>query len=264
MTGAVTTFPLPYPTSGPTSVSVGPDSALWFVEQSVAKIGRVTPAGQISEFSLPSAHSQPVALTSGSDGAVWFTELVSDCGGCLASKPVIARITPAGSISEFSLPPADTGPQSVGGITRGPDGALWFTEGSAHQIGQMTPAGSLREFPLAEGVFLDAITSGSDGALWFTLDGHLGRIMPTTGVVTEYPLPTAYVGANTVGHTGITRGPDGAIWFTWGGSRDNGIGRVTPSGAMTEYLADLSGPLAIGPDSRLWVGGGGQVGRITL
>jgi virginiamycin B lyase len=128
----------------------------------------------------------------------------------------------------------------------------------------MTPDGSLREFPLAAGAFPEAIASGSDGALWFTLGGHLGRILPATGAVTDYALPTSYVGENAVGHSGIARGPDGAIWFSWGGSQDSGIGRVTPSGAMTEYQAALSGPLAIGPDGQLWVGGGGQVGRVIL
>jgi hypothetical protein len=34
------------------------------------------------------------------------------------------------------------------GIVQGPDGSLWFTETGADEIGRMTPAGALTEFPL--------------------------------------------------------------------------------------------------------------------
>jgi streptogramin lyase len=35
-----------------------------------------------------------------------------------------------------------------GGITTGPDGALWFTEQNASKIGRITTAGVITEFPL--------------------------------------------------------------------------------------------------------------------
>jgi virginiamycin B lyase len=57
---------------------------------------------------------------------------------------------------------------------------------------------------------------------------------------------------------GITVGPDGNLWFTE--FNDNGfgdkIGRITPSGIMTEFaLSTVSaGPYQIssGPDGRVW------------
>jgi streptogramin lyase len=48
-------------------------------------------------------------------------------------RPAVAQ-----TITEFPTPTANSGPT---GITTGPDGALWFTEGGANQIGRITTAG---------------------------------------------------------------------------------------------------------------------------
>ncbi len=61
------------------------------------------------------------------------------------------------------------------GITVGPDGNLWFTEYPAQQIGKITTAGVITEYPTAAG---GAITLGPDGNLWFTegLPNNIGRV----------------------------------------------------------------------------------------
>lgn len=71
------------------------------------------PSPSITEFSVPNGGPAGIAL--GPDGNIWFTEYD-------ASK--IARITPSGTITEFSLS-ASSGPAD---IASGPDGNLWFTE----------------------------------------------------------------------------------------------------------------------------------------
>ena len=58
-----------------------------------------------------------VALAS---GIAWFTA---------------HQAAPAGSITEFPVPTAGSNPW---GITAGPDGNLWFTEGNSNQIGRIT------------------------------------------------------------------------------------------------------------------------------
>ncbi len=126
----------------------------------------------------------------------------------------------AATITEFSLPTASRGPA---GITAGPDGALWYTEGDGNRIGRITTAGVITEFPLPapnSGPF--DITAGPDGALWFTeFDGNrIGRIT-TAGTITEFPLPTP--DSHPIG---ITVGPDGALWFTE--RYGNKIGRIVP------------------------------------
>jgi virginiamycin B lyase len=44
----------------------------------------------------------------------------------------IGRITPTGSITEFAIPTALSGPIF---IAAGPNNTIWFTEGSANKIG---------------------------------------------------------------------------------------------------------------------------------
>jgi virginiamycin B lyase len=53
----------------------------------------------------------------------------------------------------------------------------------------------------------------------------------------------------------ITAGSDGNIWFTVGGVLDKQVGRITPSGAVTEY--EITGDptlkgITSGPDGNLW------------
>jgi virginiamycin B lyase len=62
----------------------------------------------------------------GPDGALWFTEQAGN---------KIGRITPAGAITEFSIPTPGAAPLF---ITAGPDGALWFVESNVNKIGRIT------------------------------------------------------------------------------------------------------------------------------
>jgi hypothetical protein len=99
----------------------------------------------------------------------------------------------------------------VRALTAGPDGAVWFTEANAPNIGRITTAGTITEYPLPSGTTgVQGITAGPDGALWFALqdENAIGR-MTTAGVVTEYPVP-----APNTGPYGITLGPDGRLYFT--------------------------------------------------
>ena len=67
---------------------------------------------------------------------------------------------------------------------------------------------------------------------------------------------------------GIAAGPDGNVWFT---EYDAGrIGRITPSGAVTEFSAGItvgSSPrdIVVGSDGNLWYAdtNGRRIGRIT-
>src|SRR5262249_5731396 len=82
------------------------------------------PLSPITEFALPTPNSRPYQITAGADGNLWFTESAGNR---------IGRITPDGTLTEFSLP----NPGSPFGITAGPDGNLWFMEFS--RVGRITP-----------------------------------------------------------------------------------------------------------------------------
>src|SRR5262249_10137580 len=67
-------YPILTPNSVPSGIAAGPDGALWFTEESGAKIGRIPSAGAITEYPIPRPDSDPGAIAVGADGALWFTE----------------------------------------------------------------------------------------------------------------------------------------------------------------------------------------------
>jgi virginiamycin B lyase len=81
--------------------------------------------------------------------------------------------------------------------------------------------------------------------------------------LSEIPVPTA--GALL---QGIVQGPDGNLWFAERNA--NAIGRVTPSGVVTEFTLPNPGSapfwLVVGPDGALWFTeiSGNRIGRIAV
>ncbi|HZU67725.1 MAG TPA: Virginiamycin B lyase [Ktedonobacteraceae bacterium] len=137
----------------------------------------------------------------------------------------------AGTVTEYAIPTKESQPV---GITTGPDGNLWFTEGHGNKIGKVTPGGVFTEYTLPTTMSEpEGITSGPDGNLWFTefnsIDGNrIGKIS-TTGQITEYALPH-----DDSEPESITSGPDSNLWFTeFDGNR---IGKITTTGQLTEYM----------------------------
>jgi virginiamycin B lyase len=176
----------------------------------------------------------------------------------------------AAAIDEYPVAPG----ANPGGITAGPDGALWFVEEGTSTIGRITTAGAVtNHFPVATTPTslpptdpnyvnaLDQITAGPDGNLWFTQprDNQIGVITPG-GAVTEYDVSPS--GARP---DAITRGPDGNLWFTAPGA--NLIGRITTGGSITTFPGAASGAqdITAGPDGALWFTAslGNSIGRIT-
>ena len=276
--GAVTEFPVgPAREFGPDDIAAGPDGNLWFTSSGAGptgppsgRIGRITPTGVVTTFSAGiSATSSPAGITAGPDGNLWFTE---------SGANRVGRITPAGVVTEFS---AGITANVTGPITAGPDGNLWFAESTGasggDRIGRITTTGTVTEFPVgANGP--TGMTAGPDGNVWFT-EGRdrIGRITPQ-GALTEFHAGIS-PGSSPAG---ITAGPDGNLWFTEFNSSPlspsgkrvpvagNRIGRITPTGVVTEFSKGISvgsAPQGItsGPDGNLWFteSDASRIGRIT-
>ncbi len=269
-TGEVTQFPI-LPDSSPQGIAQGPDGNLWFTEVNNpecgdegcrSKVGRMKPNGSYVEYTTGiSDGSEPWEIAAGPNGNLWFTEFAV-AGSDKTNR--IGEINPTtDKVEEFELPPPDSGQQGAFGITAGPDGNVWFTELVGNKIGRITPSGEITEFPVptanSEPI---AITKGSDGNLWFAeQDGEkIGRINPSTHEITEFPIPSS--GGEP---RAITDGPDGNLWF----AEDNGdIGRITPTGTITECSTGISGPIegiTAGPGNTLWFAefDESRIGRIT-
>jgi len=166
------------------------------------------------------------------------------------------------TITEFPVPTQNIYLQD---ITGGPDGNVWFTEGTAgNKIGRITPTGVITEFILPMDSSPYGITSGPDGNIWFT-ENHgnkIGRITPE-GVIAEFTVPTI----NSV-LTEITKGYDGNIWFLEAGAKK--IGRITPEGAITEFSIptanSYTNSITSGPDGNIWFteARANKIGRVNL
>ncbi len=221
----ITAYPLPGTNIVASSITTGPDGNLWFLEASSAtsKVGRITTDGVLKEFPIPDGfyYAPSHRLTTGPDGALWFTGI----------RNAIGRITTDGAVSVFPLPNHDgNGGAITGGtasdIAVGPDGNLWFTEGDANLIGRITPTGVVSEF---------AIPSSAK-----------------VGVPGIPENPPTYITSSEP--TGIAAGSDGNLWFTE--SATNKIGRITPTGVISEYalpgMGRQPGEIASGPDGNLY------------
>jgi streptogramin lyase len=225
---------------------------------------RCLPSG-ITEFGTGiTPLSNPHGITRGVDGNLWFTEF---------NHNAIARITPSGVVTEFSLNALQAGSQPEN-ITSGPNGLLYFTERAVGKIGSINPqAGSNAAIlasliqtavvPSGAGAGVDDITAGPDGNLWFTevsVD-RVGKV--TTNLVTINELSFGITAG--AAPAGIAAGPDGNLWFTESGTHH--IGRITTGGIVTEFALTGSDPEGItaGPFGTLWFAekGSAQIGRIT-
>ena len=128
----------PYTASSSPYGITSADGKLWFTENAVHKIGRMTIGGVCGvgdEFTVPIAGSGPWGITVGPDENLWFTECTTAGNkiGRVNLDPIDHHVlTP--NITEFAPPTASSSPR---GITAGPDGNLWFAEYGGNKIGRL-------------------------------------------------------------------------------------------------------------------------------
>jgi streptogramin lyase len=106
----------------------------------------------------------------------------------------------------------------------------------------------------AEGEQPFGVTAGPDGNIWFTAVG------PTTGVLKVTPQGAVGTSSSSRPYAIVTGG-DGNLWFT--DTAKPAIGRITPSGMVTEFTSGLSAGdvpagLTVDPDGSLYFVSSGQ------
>jgi streptogramin lyase len=242
-TGAVTTFLVPTAASRPFGITAGPDGNLWFTEEASGKIGRITPDGTINEFLGPLLTVNGFvtlnlrAITS-ADGALWFTAgspiTQNECSpqrGCATMHVDLGRIDPTGAFSLYGTR------YPVSAITAvNPFGTLWLTDSqglmrtSAFLIGSTDDLDTEEELPIgAPSVGYFALGEDPNEFVWFPefAAGLIGRQHFLD--LTQFTLPAISPDETAA----ITAAPDGNAWFTEDTAHK--IGRITPTGAITEY-----------------------------
>jgi streptogramin lyase len=252
-----------YTTDGrPHGVATGPDGKIWFTQIAPLRIGRIESDGSIVLFPLPDGYRYVGDIIAGPDGNLWFTARKD------GSRTWLWRITPAGVMTEFTIP-SDS---YIFGLASGPDGNIWFTEYLTHKIGRITPAGVVTEFPTPSNPSSpQGIVAGPDGNLWFTELGRIGRINPAGFRFSPHHLPTFTITEFQVPKPEprkIAVGRDGNLWFT-----DESTGSVGIVNTEGQYLGSVSlnypinswVNIASAQDGRVWFGNyNGLFGSISV
>lgn len=233
------------------------------------------------EFAVPSGVSTDNDIVQGPDGNMWVTlEGIVDNG--------VARITPSGAVTEFTLPnssygiavgpdgnlwvsttigvikvpPANpagfTAYNGVGltngrGIVAGPDGKMWVA--GTDQLVSFSPAnpeGTDVSTPIT-GMSPHGMSVGTDGLLWIA-DGN-GRVISATAAavpaVTPYDIQIAASG----GAQSVAGGPNGQVAYAAPTTSPQTVGRITPGGSPLKTELVPSDPFGVtfAPDGAYWV-----------
>lgn len=285
--------PFPTPVSGACEVEIDQRGDVWVEQYLASEVAKLdTASGHITEYPMPVAFAVPGGEEMGWDGGLWITE---------ESANRIVRInTDDGNMHQFPIPwnavfpdhrrPVNYGLALSDDITKGADGAMWFTSYGANAIGRIglttkkmtkydipTPVLNVPTAPTG------IIKTGPGDTVIFNEPGanKIGAINVVTKKITEYAIPTPL----TV-PIGLNVGPDAAIWFSESAAQK--LGRIDPTtGQVTEYgLLDMRrllgesvrgnpvpfpGPLVTGSDGSIYfaenfgglTGLGDKIGRFN-
>jgi streptogramin lyase len=189
----------------------------------------------------------PKYLTEGADGNIYVT---------LSGTNDIARVTPAGVVTEFDSPIYS----NPIGITSGPDGNLWVTQpGAVLKVVPGAPGAPIKT-PLASITDARAITTGPDGNLWTGSGDQLIKIPPAA------PATATATTITGMGARGISADSD-SVWIADFGSQR--IVQADPANLASPTFFNIGGnpqEVAASPglDQVAFGNPGSQtVGRIT-
>jgi streptogramin lyase len=215
--------------------------------------------------STVNAPNAPVAVTY---NGKWIStgNASANITGSIAGTPVKGTFAISPQPVFTTYPGGPTGNSSLS-IAAGPDGALWFTDGSG--IGRITTSGVVSTFATPSTAGPSDIVTGPDGALWFT-DGSYGAT--DIGRLTTGGAYSTCTGPALTQSSALVSGSDGNLWVA---GLNGTIVRVNPTTcAQTVFGSSPPIPeansLALGSDGAVWFAQGtpgygapGYIGRIT-
>ena len=212
------------------------------------------PVGGLKQFKVPTANSKPRAITNGSDGNRWFTE-----GTEFTSAPAkIARITPAGAITEFAPEVADgCNFCIITDIAQGPGGVLYITSNDP----------TLMRFNVATQTFEPPVQMPNTSALGGNLAVSATDVWITdfnNDVIWRYDISSGQFTSFPVSDPGdVAVDPAGNAWFTQPGDVNapgtSNIGRIdAATGAVTRtpttdgVTTVAPRDIAVASDGQVW------------
>jgi streptogramin lyase len=265
--GALESFAIPYLSLENLlvgGIAFGSDGNLWFTVNGQTPtsnpniyVGKMTAAGAVTTFLLPNQGCDPVSETLtgtppynchlgeiavGPDGALWFSE-EQITPGVPGSAVGLGRVTLAGAFTFFQTAPNPGAGSSIdvaqpSNLFAGPDGELWFLNGSVNVMGKMTTGGSVTGFtpPIYDGDSglvnlreVEAFAPGSDGNIWYTADTPTPVWLAdlTTAGVFNPPIAVSSVKGALPSQFGLVLGLDGKLWYAFRAPPEAGATLVT-------------------------------------
>ena len=225
--------------SEPSLLTAATEDSVWVTDTAGNRILRVGPEGIRGSTAVPTPGARPFGIAAAASGEVWFTEMGADALGRIgilghvdeftagADGGMVSMVACEGESVWFTLNQADAigyirgGNSAVTvvrlpthgaapvGITVATDGAAWFTEIGAGQIGRVDRDGTVTEFPLPDRSGKPhAIAADPTGGCWFTLWGsnQVGFI-DADGRIELTGLPTPASEPH-----GLAVAADGGVW----------------------------------------------------
>jgi streptogramin lyase len=235
------------------SAAVSPLSPISAGTRSSAVSPRIVQGGSGSQWiTIEPFNCCVFGLEAGPKSTVWF----------VGDPNLVGRIDMAHNVTTFTLPVGNTA-GSADSLTAGSDGNMWVIiprNDDQQAIVKVTPSGTMTTYhaPCATGTFA-GIATGPDGNLWFGIGANMiGRMTPA-GQSTCFP---------TSGSTyAVAAGPDGNVWFSESELAGQFLGKITPSGTLTEYPepdgCGISFGLITAGDGNLYANCGNGLARIS-
>lgn len=254
--GTVTKYPAPASISPTWHVAVDAAGNAWFLANRLNQtnmpidmgILNVTPSGAQTYIAAQPQHSgasieQMNWITIGADGNPWFTESESLWYG--GSFGYVNRTTLAVTQYATSAKPNGISQAAGGGI------AFETTVNNKQSIQVASLTGQLASaYPIALNGADTMQYRASDSTIWFTDVVRTIAGMDSSGTEHDYAV------CNQCDPVNLTVAPDGSVWSD-AANMPGGIIRVTPNGAVEQYLLPLSigstSGISARPDGKLWV-----------
>ena len=211
------------------------------------------PIGGLKQFKVPTANSQPRAITNGSDGNRWFTE-----GTEFTSAPAkIARITPAGDITEFAPDVADgCNVCIITDIAQGPGGILYITSNDPTLMRFNVATQSFEtpvQMPNTSALGGDVAVSATDAWITDFNNDAVWRYNISSGQFTSFPV-------SDPGDVAVDAA--GNAWFTQPGDVNapgtSNIGRIDAATGAVTTIPTTDGSTTVAPRD-ITVASDGQV-----
>ena len=229
----------------PDGMVVGPDGALWFV--GIDSIGQITTAGAVNQFALPVPSNYQNLyyndLAVGADGAFW---LPPTYGGALLRVSTSGSSTSLGSSANIL----------AGGITSGPDGALWYVE-SCTDAGQgcISLERAALAAPGPAGTITGQLPAATVATVYSPGDAGVQLASFFNGPFTSSNMPAGLSITQAGAISGTPTGPAGPTTFT--------VNETNPTTGLP-LVSSFSINIALAPQTITWAPIGTQTVGTTL